>query len=58
MKAIEADKVEIAVAPLQPRVARPLRPAQPQASRSGPQSGAAGQKAAAAVADGHSKDKR
>ena len=53
-----ANKVEVVVAPLQQRVAGPLRAGQPRASRCGRPSGAAGQKAAAEVAAGHSKDKR
>ena len=47
VKAIERDKVEIAVAPLRDRVARPRRPGQPRRSRSACRAAATGQKAAA-----------
>jgi short-subunit dehydrogenase len=56
-KAITADKVEIAVAPLLDRVAAHAGLISPRASVLA-QSGSVGQKAAAAVTDGHSKDKR
>lgn len=56
-KAITADKVEIAVAPLLDRVAAHAGLVSPRASVLA-QSGSVGQKAAAAVTDGHSKDKR
>lgn len=56
-KAITADKVEIAVAPLLDRVAAHAGLLSPRASVLA-QSGSVGQKAAAAVTDGHSKDKR
>jgi short-subunit dehydrogenase len=56
-KAITADKVEIAVAPLLDRVAAHAGLVSPRASVLA-QSGSMGQKAAAAVTDGHSKDKR
>ena len=42
VKAIERDKVELAVAPLQPARAGPLRPRQPRASPSASQSGVGG----------------
>jgi short-subunit dehydrogenase len=56
-KAIVADKVEIAVAPLLDRVAAHAGMVSPRASVLA-QSGSVGQRAAAAVTDGHSKDKR
>jgi short-subunit dehydrogenase len=56
-KAIVADKVEIAVAPLLDRVAAHAGLLSPRASVLA-QSGSVGQRAAAAVTDGHSKDKR
>jgi short-subunit dehydrogenase len=56
-KAITADKVEIAVAPLLDRVAAHAGLVSPRASVLA-QSGSVGQKAAAAVANGHPKDKR
>jgi short-subunit dehydrogenase len=56
-KAIVADKVEIAVAPMLDRVAAHAGLLSPRASVLA-QSGSMGQKAAAAVTDGHSKDKR
>ena len=56
-KAITADKVEVAVAPLLDRVAAHVGLVSPRASVLA-QSGSMGQKAAAAVTDGHSKDKR
>ena len=61
VKAIDADKVEIAVAPLPAAGAGPLRRCSARASPYASQSGSTGQKAAAAVVDGHSKhakDKR
>jgi short-subunit dehydrogenase len=57
VKAITADKVEIAVAPILDRVAAHAGLVSPRASVLA-QSGSVGQKAAAAVTDGHSKDKR
>jgi short-subunit dehydrogenase len=56
-RAVTADKVEIAVAPLLDRVAAHAGLVSPRASVLA-QSGSVGQKAAAAVTDGHSKDKR
>jgi short-subunit dehydrogenase len=56
-KAIVADKVEIAVAPLLDRVAAHAGLASPRAAVI-VQSGSVGQKAAAAVTDGHPEDKR
>jgi short-subunit dehydrogenase len=57
VKAIEADKVEVAVAPMQQRFLAHFGLASPAiAVRTA--SGSAGQKAAAEVAAGHSKDKR
>jgi short-subunit dehydrogenase len=56
-KAITADKVEIAVAPILDRVAAHAGLVSPRASVL-VQSGSMGQKAAAAVTEGHSKDKR
>jgi short-subunit dehydrogenase len=57
VRAIERDKVELAVAPLQVRFMSHLGMVSPGVSVRA-QSGAAGQKAAKAVADGHSADKR
>jgi short-subunit dehydrogenase len=57
VKAIEHDKVEIVVAPLQLRAMSHFALATPAISVRA-QSGAAGQKAAKAVADGHPEDKR
>jgi short-subunit dehydrogenase len=57
VKAIERDKVELAVAPLQVRFMSHLALASPGISVRA-QSGSAGQKAAKAVADGHPPDKR
>ncbi len=57
VKAIERDKVELAVAPLPQRALSHFALASPSISVRA-QSGAAGQKAAKAVADGHSEDKR
>jgi short-subunit dehydrogenase len=57
VKAIEHDKVEVVVAPLQLRAMSHFALATPAISVRA-QSGAAGQKAAQAVADGHSEDKR
>jgi short-subunit dehydrogenase len=57
VRAIERDKVEIAVAPLPQRVMSHFALASPAISVRA-QSGAAGQKAAQAVADGHPEDKR
>jgi short-subunit dehydrogenase len=57
VKAIERDKVELAVAPLQQRVMSHFALASPAISVRA-QSGAAGQKAAQAVADGHPPGKR
>jgi short-subunit dehydrogenase len=56
-KAIVADKVEIAVAPMLDRVAAHAGLLSPRVSVLA-QSGSMGQKAAAAVTEGHSKDKR
>jgi short-subunit dehydrogenase len=56
-KAIVADKVEIAVAPMLDRVAAHAGLVSPRVSVLA-QSGSMGQKAAAAVTEGHSKDKR
>jgi short-subunit dehydrogenase len=57
LKAIESDKVEVAVAPMQQRFLAHFGLASPGiAVRTA--SGSAGQKAAAEVAAGHSKDKR
>jgi short-subunit dehydrogenase len=56
-KAIVADKVEIAVAPMLDRMAAHVGMVSPRASVLA-QSGGLGQKAAAAVTEGHSKDKR
>lgn len=57
IKAIERDKVEVAVAPIAQRALAHFALASPTVSVK-VQSGAAGQKAAQAVADGHSTDKR
>jgi short-subunit dehydrogenase len=57
VEAIEKDRVEIAVAPLLDRVAAHAGLVSPALSVRA-QSGAAGQKAAKAVTDGHSTDKR
>ncbi len=57
LKAISADKVEIAVAPLFDRVAAHAGLVSPRAAVLA-QSGSVGQRAAAAVHDGHPKDKR
>jgi short-subunit dehydrogenase len=57
VKAIEANRVEVAVAPLQQRVMAHLGLVSPSVAVRA-QSGSAGQKAAGAIADGHSKDKR
>jgi short-subunit dehydrogenase len=57
VKAIEHDKVEAVVAPLQLRAMSHFALATPSISVRA-QSGSAGQKAAKAVADGHPEDKR
>jgi len=57
VKAIERDKVEVVVAPLQLRAMSHFALATPSISVRA-QSGSAGQKAAKAVADGHPEDKR
>jgi len=57
VKAIESDKVEVVVAPLQLRAMSHFALATPAISVRA-QSGAAGQKAAKAVADGHPEHKR
>jgi short-subunit dehydrogenase len=57
VKAIERDKVELAVAPLPQRALSHFALASPAIAVRA-QSGSAGQKAAKAVADGHSEDKR
>ena len=57
VKAIERDKVELAVAPLALRVVSHFALASPSIAVRA-QSGAAGQRAAKAVADGHPADKR
>jgi short-subunit dehydrogenase len=57
VKAIEQDKVELAVAPVQQRVLAHLGLASPTISAR-IQSGSAGQKAGEAVAAGHPRDKR
>jgi hypothetical protein len=57
VKAIERDKVEIAVAPLSQRALSHFALVSPAISIRA-QSGSAGQKAAKAVADGHPADKR
>jgi short-subunit dehydrogenase len=57
VKAIERDKVEVTVAPLQQRAGAHLAAISPALSVK-VQSGSAGQKAADAIADGHPADKR
>jgi short-subunit dehydrogenase len=57
VRAIEQDKVEVVVAPMQQRVLAHFGLASPSIALRAA-SGAAGQKAAAEVASGHSKDKR
>jgi short-subunit dehydrogenase len=57
VKAVEHDKVELAVAPLQQRALAHFGMASPSIAVRA-QSGSAGQKAAGAIADGHSQDKR
>jgi short-subunit dehydrogenase len=57
VKAVERDKVEVVVAPLQLRALSHFALATPSISVRA-QSGSAGQKAAKAVADGHPSDKR
>jgi short-subunit dehydrogenase len=57
LRAIEQDKVEVAVAPMQQRVLAHFSLASPSIALRAA-SGSAGQKAAAEVASGHSKDKR
>jgi short-subunit dehydrogenase len=57
VKAIERNKVEITVAPIQQRIGAHLALVSPAISDKA-QSGSAGQKAAQAIADGHSPDKR
>ncbi|HEX2256247.1 MAG TPA: SDR family NAD(P)-dependent oxidoreductase [Afifellaceae bacterium] len=57
VRAIERDKVEVAVAPVRQRALAHFGMASPAISVRA-QSGSAGQKAAKAVADGHSVDKR
>ncbi len=57
ISAIEHDRIELAVAPRRQRVLAHVGMLSPSASVKA-QSGATGQRAAAAVADGHSKDKR
>jgi short-subunit dehydrogenase len=57
VKAIERNKVEVAVAPLQQRFGAHLASVSPSLSVR-VQAGSAGQKAAEAIADGHSPDKR
>ncbi|HEX3735080.1 MAG TPA: SDR family NAD(P)-dependent oxidoreductase [Solirubrobacterales bacterium] len=57
IKAIERDKVEVAVAPLRQRALAHVGLASPSIAIRA-QSGSAGQKAAGAIADGHSLDKR
>lgn len=57
VKAIEKNRVEITVAPIQQRIGAHLALASPTISDKA-QSGSAGQKAAQAIADGHSPDKR
>jgi short-subunit dehydrogenase len=57
VKAIEHDKVEVTVAPLRQRVLAHIGLASPSIAIRA-QSGSAGQKAASAIADGHSRDKR
>ncbi len=57
VKAIERNRAEVAVAPLQQRAAAHFALVSPSLSVKA-QSGSAGQKAAQAIADGHSPDKR
>ncbi len=57
VKAVVQDKVELAVAPRRQRALAHIGLASPSIAIRA-QSGAAGQKAASAIADGHSKDKR
>ena len=57
VKAIEHDRVEVVVAPLQQRLAAHLALASPGLGVRA-QSGSAGQKAAESIASGHSSDKR
>jgi short-subunit dehydrogenase len=57
VKAIEGDRVEVAVAPIHQRFMAHFALASPSISVR-TQSGSTGQKAAGAIADGHSKDKR
>jgi short-subunit dehydrogenase len=57
VKAIESDKVEVAVAPFTQRALSHFALASPSIAVRA-QSGSAGQKAAKALADGHSEDKR
>jgi len=57
VKAIERDKVELTVAPLRQRALAHVGLASPSIAIRA-QSGSAGQKAAGAIADGHSLDKR
>jgi short-subunit dehydrogenase len=57
VKAIERNKVEVTVAPLPQRAGAHLALVSPSLSARA-QSGSAGQKAAQAIADGHSPDKR
>ncbi|MGN6275865.1 MAG: SDR family NAD(P)-dependent oxidoreductase [Solirubrobacterales bacterium] len=57
VKAIERDKVEVAVAPIPQRVGAHLALVSPTLGIKA-QSGSAGQKAAKAIADGHPPDKR
>jgi len=57
VRAIEKDKVEVAVAPLSQRALAHFALASPGIAVRA-QSGSAGQKAAQAVADGHPRDKR
>lgn len=57
VKAIERDKVELAVAPIQQRIGAHFALISPSLGVKA-QSGSAGQKAAKAIADGHSPDKR
>jgi short-subunit dehydrogenase len=57
VKAIEHDKVEVAVAPLRQRALAHIGLAGPSIAIRA-QSGSAGQRAATAIADGHSPDKR
>jgi short-subunit dehydrogenase len=57
VKAIERNKVEVTVAPIQQRIGAHIALASPSISDKA-QSGSAGQKAAEAIAAGHSSDKR